>query len=345
MGAGHYRALQLGRHAETLRAGVDIVDLPWREPGAGEIAVRNAWCGVNGIFDTQIARNLVDYVSVRLPCVMGVEAIGTVQAVGAGVADFAPGDAAVTVRFGGGYREGNVGPAAHFVAAPAVTRAWLALASTGVSALLALDHVGQARAGETVAVSAAAGGLGHFIVQLAKLRGCKVVAICGGPAKAEFVRSLGADRVIDYQAESVAGVLRNEFRDAIDVAIDTVSGPIFDAMLDNIAPHGRLVAGGAAQDLNGKPEITTGPRIVHKLYYKAASVRGFMNGLLGELWPAARRQMFEHYEAGRLKVVFDESRYTGIGQICDAAEHLLSGRSMGKVVVRLGEGPAEGAAA
>jgi NADPH-dependent curcumin reductase CurA len=335
MTASTYRALQLGRHAQTLRAAADIVELPWREPGPGEIAVRNAWCGVNGIFDTQIARNAVDYVKVKLPSVMGVEAIGTVQAVGPGVEGFAPGDAAVTVRFTGGYREANIGPASGFVAMPAATREWLTLASTGVSALLALDHVGQVKPGETVAISAAAGGLGHLLVQLAKLRGCRVVAICGGPSKAAFVRSLGADRVIDYRSESVAEVLRSEFRDALDVAIDTVSGDIFDALLDNLAPHGRLVAGGAAQDLDGRPEIVTAPRIVHKLYYKAASVRGFMNGMLTPLWPQARQALVADFQAGRLKVVFDTTRFEGVGQICDAVEHLLSGRSMGKVVVQL----------
>jgi NADPH-dependent curcumin reductase CurA len=330
-----YRALQLVRHAQSLRAATALVEMPWCEPGPGEIAVRNAWCGVNAIFDTQIARDAVDYVQVNVPALMGVEAIGTVQRVGRGVSEFAPGDAVVTVRFGGGYREANIGVAGNFVAVPSAEREWLALASTGVSALLALDHVGQARPGETVAISAAAGGLGHLLVQLAKLRGCKVVAICGGAAKTEFVRGLGADRVIDYRNESVADVLRSEFRDALDVAIDTVSGEIFDALLDNIAPHGRLVAGGAAQDLSGRPEIMTGPRVVHKLYYKAASVRGFMNGMLTPLWPQARRRIFEEFDAGRLKVVFDDRRFEGIESICDAAEHLLSGRSMGKVVVRL----------
>ncbi len=333
-----YRALQLTRHARTLRAATEIVPLPMREPGPGEIAVRNAWCGINGIFDTQIARDAVDYVSVQLPAVMGVEAIGTVSAVGAGVRGFAPGDAAVTVRFGGGYREANVAPAAAFVAVPSASRDWLALASTGVSAWLALDHAGQARPGNTVAISAAAGGLGHFLVQLAKFRGCRVVAICGGPQKAEFVRGLGADRVIDHRQESVAEVLNREFKDGIDVAIDTVSGAIFDAMLDNLAPHGRLVVGGAAEDLEGEPEVVTAPRIAHKLYYKGASVRGFMNGLLTAQWPQARRKVFAAYRAGQVRVCFDATPFRGLQQVCDAAEHLLAGRSMGKVVVQLGAG-------
>jgi len=332
-GAGP-RAIRLERFAGSFRAATDIVRLEERAPGPGEIAVRNLWCGVNGIFDTQIARNAVDYVKIKPPTLTGVEAIGVVTAVGPGV-DFSIGDAAITTRFTGGYRECNVGPASQFTGAPSTDRVWLALASTGVSALLALEHVGQLRDGETVAVSAAAGGLGHLIVQLAKLRGCHVVAVCGGVEKAAFVRGLGADRVIDYRGEDVAAVLAAEYPDAIDVAIDTVGGAIFDAFLDNLAVHGRLVAGGAAQDLEGRPEVITAPRIVHKLYYKAASVRGFMNGLLPELWPEARGRLFALQAAGALRVTFDTVPFHGLDQVYDAVERLLSGQSMGKVVVEL----------
>jgi len=327
------RAIRLERFAPSFRAATSIVQLEDRPPAPGELAVRNLACGINGIFDTQIARNAVDYVKIGLPTFTGVEAIGIVQAIGEGVTDFAPGDAAITTRFTGGYREANIAPAKNFTRAPSPDRVWLALASTGVSALLALEHVGSVRDGETVAVSAAAGGLGHLIVQLARLRGCRVVAICGGPEKCAFVRSLGAERVIDYRSENVAAVLREEFRDKLDVAIDTVGGPIFDAFLENLAVHGRLVAGGAAQDLEGKPEIITAPRIVHKLYYKAASVRGFMNGLLPDLWPAARQKLFALHEAGALQVAFDQTPFTGLDSIYDAIEHLLSGRSIGKVTV------------
>jgi NADPH-dependent curcumin reductase CurA len=240
------------------------------------------------------------------------------------------------VRFTGGYREANVGPASQFARVPSTDREWLALASTGVSALLALDHVGAVKDGETVAVSAAAGGLGHLIVQLAKLRGCRVIAICGGARKAAFVKSLGADRVIDHRTEDVGAVLAAEFPNQIDVAVDTVSGAIYDAFLDNLAVHGRLVAGGAAQDLEGRPEIVTGPRVVHKLYYKAASVRGFMNGLLTEHWPEARARIFRFYESGRIAVTFDDAEFNGLDSVYDAVERLLSGASMGKVVVGLG---------
>jgi NADPH:quinone reductase-like Zn-dependent oxidoreductase len=174
-GAGA-RAIRLERFADSFRAATEIVSLEARPPGPGELSVRNLWCGVNGIFDTQIARNAVDYVRIQPPVLTGVEAIGVVEAVGEGVTAFVPGDAAVTTRFSGGYREANVGPVDHFCRAPSPDRVWLALASTGVSALLALEHVGAVQDGETVAVSAAAGGLGHLIVQLAKLRHCHAEA-------------------------------------------------------------------------------------------------------------------------------------------------------------------------
>jgi NADPH-dependent curcumin reductase CurA len=330
-----FRAIRMERFAPSFREAAGIVEMPLALPGPGELRVRNHYCGVNGIFDTQIARNAVDYVKIRLPSLTGVEALGVVDCCGAEVRGFAPGDAVVTTRFPGGYRDWNIAPEGHFARVPNDHRDWLALASTGVSATVALEHVGALRDGETVAISAAAGGLGHFLVQLALLRGCHVVALCGGPRKAAFLRGLGAHRVIDYRAESVADVLAAEYKDKLDVAIDTVSGAIFDAFLDNIAPHGRLVVGGAAADLEGRPEIITAPRIAHKLYYKGASVRGFMNGLLMDLWPAARARVFGLYEAGRLRVVFDEERFVGLDRVFDAVEHLLSGRSIGKVSVDL----------
>ena len=330
-----YQALQQVRFARSFREAAEIVDQKLRDPGPGEIRVRNHWCGVNGIFDTQIARNAVDYIRIPLPTWTGVEAIGVVEAVGEGVTGFKPGDAAATNRFTGGYRQANIAPAAQFIPVPSAHRDYLALASTGVSALLALEHVGGLRQGETVAISAAAGGLGHLLVQLAKLAGARVVAVCGGERKSAFVGSLGADRVIDYKREDVAQVLATEFRDALDLAIDTVSGAIFDAFLDNVAPLGRVVVAGAAQDLDGNPEIITAPRVGNKLYYKGASVRGFMNGRLTDLWPVARERLFSLHAAGKIAVTFDDTPFTGLAQVPDAVEHLLSGRSMGKVTVDL----------
>jgi len=168
------------------------------------------------------------------------------------------------------------------------------------------------------------------------LNGCRVIGVAGGPDKCAFVRSLGAERVIDYRAEDVGAVLAAEYHNAIDLAVDTVSGTIFDAFLANLANHGRLVVGGAASDLEGKPEIVTAPRIAHAIYYKGASVRGFMNGLLTAHWEDARIRLFDMYARGLIQVRFDAPVNHGIAGVFDGVERLLSGKSTGKVVVDFG---------
>ncbi|MFN2098517.1 zinc-binding dehydrogenase [Altererythrobacter sp. MF3-039] len=328
-----YRAIEQFRFADSFAEATRIVELPITDPGPGEIRVRNRWCGINGIFDTQCARNLVDFVKLSPPFYTGVEAVGEVEAIGPGVTGIAVGDAVASTRFGNGYREIALGPVESFVNITRADSSHLALASSGVAAWLGLTHTGELKSGEVLAISAAAGGLGHLDVQIGKALGCHVVAICGGPQKAEFVRSLGADRVIDYRSEDVAQVLAAEYPDRIDVALDTVGGPIFDAFIDNLATHGRCVISGWASDMEGEPQQVTSPRIGHKLYYKGASVHAFMNGLLTELWPAAREAVLELHRQGKISVAIDDHGMRGIDAVPELVERLGAGESMGKVAL------------
>ena len=181
---------------------------------------------------------------------------------------------------------------------------------------LALTLTGAMQRGETVAISAAAGGLGHLAVQIAKLHQCHVIAICGGAKKAAFVKALGADRVIDYRTESVAEVLASEYHDRIDLALDTFGVEVFDAMVDNLANP-------AAAPGSGR-----------KLYDKGASVRAFLDALRTAHWPAARAALFELYAKGLLKP-HAEALGNGLDAVPDAVEALLAGQTMGKAVVRL----------
>ena len=326
-----YRAIQLERIADDFRSGTAIVTLPVGAPGPGEILVRNRWAGVNGLFDTHFARGKTGYMAADLPSFTGVEAAGTVEAVGSAVEGYAVGDAVASLRFRSGYREVNVGPAAEFVKITSTEPEQLALASSGVAALLALEHAGQLQDGETVAISAAAGGLGHLMVQLAKLRGAHVVAVCGGADKVEFVRGLGADRVIDYRSEDVAAVLAADYRDSLNLAVDTVGGKIFDAFVANLAPHARLVVSGAAQDM-AHPELA--PRVGPSIYFKAARIQAFQNGLVRHLWPGARKRLFALHAAGALRVTCGGG-FRGIESVYDAIDFLVSGKSIGKVAVDL----------
>jgi hypothetical protein len=89
---------------------------------------------------------------------------------------------------------------------------------------------------KVVLVTAAAGGTGQIAVQLAKLAGHTVVATCGGEAKVEMLKRLGADRVINYRKEKVRDVLRAEFKKGVDLAYESVGGEMFAAAVDALAP-------------------------------------------------------------------------------------------------------------
>lgn len=329
-----YRAIEQYRIAESFAEAVRIVELPITPPGHGEIRVRNTWCGINGIFDRQLARGMVDYLNIAMPTFVGVEAVGVVEDVGDGVSEFAIGDSVASTRFGNGYREMITAPVDNFVAVPKADAECLTLASSGVAAWLGLTLTGELKAGEVLLVTAAAGGLGHLDVQIGKALGAHVVAICGGAKKAALVRELGADRVIDYRSADVGAVLAEEYADRIDVAIDTVGGEIFDAIIANLARHGRCVISGAASEMEGDPPLVTRPRIGHSLYYKGASIRAFMNGLVTAHWPAARHEVFALYHAGKLRPVLDHHGMSGIEAIPALAERLQAGTSMGKVALR-----------
>jgi NADPH-dependent curcumin reductase CurA len=82
--------------------------------------------------------------------------------------------------------------------------------------MVGLERIGEVRSGDVVAVSAAAGGLGHFVVQLAKLAGCHVIAITSDDAKAQALRQLGADRVVNHRQENLADVLSSEYPKGLD---------------------------------------------------------------------------------------------------------------------------------
>jgi NADPH-dependent curcumin reductase CurA len=211
----------------------------------------------------------------------------------------------------------------------------LALIPTGISGMVGLERVGELRGGETVAVSGAAGGLGHIVVQIAKLAGCHVIGLTGSDAKATLLRELGVDRVVNYRSENLREVLATEYPRGIDIAYDSAGGEIFDAFLDHLAMRGRLVISGHTSDFDRPVEPVLQPRIYRKLYWKSASVRGFQNQAFREYFDDAARRILDLYYAGRLRVLVDPTPFHGLERVADAVEYLLSGHNTGKVVVRI----------
>ena len=328
-----YKKLIAKQFAQDFKSAIEIVELPIPEPSDDEIIIRNKFAGVNAGFDTLICQGEVPYVKLTPPFDLGVEAVGEVVAVGENVKDFQVGDAVVTTVRGGGYREYQAIKANLAFKVREATPEVLTLMPTGVSALVALEQVGEMKSQEVVLVTAAAGGTGHIAVQLAKSAGNYVIGTCGSDRKGELLKELGCDRVINYRTENLNQVLKQEYPNGVNLVFDCVGREVFDICVDNLAIRGRLVVVGFISEYANNFERVTQPRIYHKLFWKAASVRGFLMPLYKEYMEEARDRLLNLFYANKLKVTIDPTKFVKLESIPVAVEYLLSGRNCGKVVV------------
>jgi NADPH:quinone reductase-like Zn-dependent oxidoreductase len=207
-------------------------------PGPGEVLVRVAAAGVNPV-DWKVRAGSAGDRFGAPPYVPGWDLAGTVEAVADGVAGLAPGDQVFGMprfpRPAGCYAEYASAPAAHLAVRPdgldPLAAAGLPLA--GLTALQVLDLAGVAR-GQHVLVHAAAGGVGHLAVQLAKARGARVTGTARA-AKHGFLRDLGADQAVDYTAVAFEEVVAD-----VDVVIDPVGGDYSQRSLRTLRRGGVL---------------------------------------------------------------------------------------------------------
>ncbi|MEH2270547.1 MAG: zinc-binding dehydrogenase [Nostoc sp.] len=329
-----YRKLRAKQLNQDFKSAIEIVKIPISQPAASELVIQNKFAGVNGGFDTLLCRGDIPYFNLIPPFDLGVEALGKVIAIGENVKDFQIGDAVVTTWRGGGYREYQVIDANLAVKVREATPELLTLMPTGVSALVALEQVGEMKNNEVVLVTAAAGGTGHIAVQLAKLAGNHVIGTCSSEAKAKLLRELGCDRIINYRTENLNQVLKQEYPNGINLIFDCVGKTVFDTCVENLAVRGRLVVVGFISEYTNHIEQITQPRLYHQLFWKAASVRGFLMTHYKEYMPEAGDRLLNLFYTDKLKVAVDPTQFQGIESIPDAVQYLLSGHNCGKVVVR-----------
>lgn len=148
--------------------------------------------------------------SVKPPFDVGFEGIGEVVGLGLSASSrFTVGDT-VAHCSGGAFAEYTVVPAKEAVPVPAARPEYLTLLVSGATAYIALKRLGELTQGQTVLVTAAAGGTGQFAVQFAKQAGCRVIGTCSTDEKAGFLKSIGCDRPINYKAEDLGKTLRRE---------------------------------------------------------------------------------------------------------------------------------------
>ncbi|MFG3224499.1 NADP-dependent oxidoreductase [Kitasatospora sp. NPDC048194] len=209
-----------------------------------------------------------------------------------------------------------------------------ALGMPGMTAYFGLLDVGALKEGETVVVSGAAGAVGTLVGQIAKIKGCRVVGIAGGPEKcALLVDELGFDAAIDYRAEDVRKALRTHAPDGIDVYFDNVGGPILDAALTRLAMHARVVICGAISQYNNESAVQ-GPSNYLSLLVRRARMEGFVVFDYARRFGAAAAELAGWIGDGRIKV----KEHVVEGTVDDFPETLgmlFRGENTGKLVLRL----------
>lgn len=328
-----YRKLIATELTTDFRQAADIIQVPFPEPGSGEIVVQNKFAGVNAT-DVNIAAGRYTP-GAKPPLDLGAEAVGIVVATGKAVKHVKDGDAVVTGNLGGGYREYNLVPAYQAIPVPEATPEALTVMVSGLTASIALTEVGQMRRDETVLVTAAAGGTGQYAVQLAKLAGNHVIGTCGSAEKADFLRQIGCDRPINYREEDVKVVLQEQYADGIDLVYESVGGMLFDTCVSALATRGRLLSIGYISEYMDGPQAVEQPRIYARLVSKSATIHGFLLPHFREHYRSHTARLFDLLQAGKLHVAIDPTPFDGLEAIPDAVEFIYAGKNVGKVVVRL----------
>jgi NADPH:quinone reductase-like Zn-dependent oxidoreductase len=288
---------------------LELVELDKPAPGPVEVLVRVHAAGVNPTDWKARARG--GTLAGTGPFVPGYDVSGVVEAVGPGVRMYAPGDEVFGMPLfpkpPGAYAEYVVAPPRHFARKPAsldhVTAAGLPLA--GLTAWQSLVDFADVQAGQRVLIHAAAGGVGHLAVQIAKARGAYVIGTASA-AKHDFVGGLGADEVIDYTAVDFATAVSD-----VDVVLDTIGG-------DYVAKSRSVLRAGGV--------------------YIALTAVETEDFLLVEPDHAGLLALVDLVERGQLTVAVDST--FPLAEAAKAHERGETGRAQGKIVLTVRDGDA-----
>ncbi len=208
------------------------------------------------------------------------------------------------------------------------------LGAPGMTAYFGLLEVGRPQSGQTVVVSAAAGAVGATVGQIAKLKGCHVVGIAGGPEKCRYVvEQLGFDAALDYKAEDLKAGLSKRCPRGVDVYFDNVGGEVLDTVLTQLARGARIVICGAISQYNTTGRIV-GPSNYMSLLVNRASMTGMIVFDYADRYADAAKELAGWMAAGRLKS--REEIVEGLEAFPDALLRLFRGENLGKLVLQVG---------
>ncbi len=211
---------------------------------------------------------------------------------------------------------------------------WLnVLGMPGMTGYFGLMDVGLPQAGETVVVSGAAGAVGQTVGQLAKIKGCRVVGIAGGPGKCEWVvKELGFDACIDYKNGDVKAGLKEHCPKGVDIYFDNVGGDILDAVLTRINRKARIIICGAISQYNNTTPVK-GPANYLSLLVNRARMEGIVVFDYADRYHLAVAEMAGYLKDGRMKS--KEDVVSGLDTFPETLLKLFNGENFGKLVLQV----------
>jgi NADPH:quinone reductase-like Zn-dependent oxidoreductase len=283
---------------------LQFTDVPAPRPAAGELLISVTGAAV-GPWDAKARRGI--FGPREFPYIPGAEFSGIVEVLGEGVEGFAVGDAVYSSTGAGAHAELVVASANRTARAPQS----LDLVDAGAvpvgagTAMEALDDHLRIGSGESLVIAGAAGGVGTFAVQIAKVRGARVVATAS-PGNHDYLRGIGADEVLDYHGDWVAAA------QPVDAALDCVGGPTWDECVAAVRDGGRAVS------ILPNVSLETG---------RDVRLSTFSARITGERWAEAARLIDE----GKVKV--EIAARLDLAEAVKAHQMIETGHTRGKIVL------------
>lgn len=309
----------------------ELAEIELPAPGAGEVLVRNAWMSV----DPYMRGRMYDRPSYVPPFELGKALQG--GAVGKVVQSndpkFAPGDLVESMF---GWRDAYVAAGAALTKLPSDTvppQAYLGvLGMPGLTAYSGFHRIGEPKAGETVFVSGAAGAVGSIVCQIAKIRGCTVVASAGSDEKLAWLKSVGVDAGVNYKKGNLLEAVKTAAPKGIDIYFDNVGGEHLEVALEVARPFARFIECGMISIYNDTASAP-GPRNMSYIVGKRIRMQGFIVIDYADMRQQFLTDMTQWLKDGRIKS--EETIENGIENAPKAFLHLFTGGNTGKMLVKL----------
>ncbi|CAG9583964.1 putative oxidoreductase [Leishmania major strain Friedlin] len=334
----NFKKLQVVSLSKDFRNSTSVVEaqLPEEVP-EGMVRVSVKYAGVNAS-DLNFTNGSY-FKNARPPFDCGFEAAGTVVKIGAGVANVQEGDPVVLMQYGC-FAEFLDAPAEMCIPVPELKPEYIVLPVSALTAAVALGEVGHVKKGDVALVTAAAGGTGQIAVQLLKhVYGCTVIGTCSSEEKAQFLKSIGCDHVINYKTENLDSRLHVLCPKGLDVIYECVGGQTFNDAVRHVAVQGRVVIIGSVSSYKSGEAVPfshpSGTSLTMLLLAKSASLNGFFLPQFHGVMPKHMASLLKYLKAGQVKLFVDKKVFHGLSSVADAVDHLYSGTSYGKVLVEI----------